>query len=76
MGLFDPLKDELNQVRAGFEKAVAAEVVSHVARSVEVECLAAQPDQGQDELEDQHGSADRGTDNKYCRHSISPEQGG
>lgn len=28
MGLFDPLKDELNQVRAGFEKAVAAEVRS------------------------------------------------
>lgn len=28
LGLFDPLKDELNQVRAGFEKAVAAEVRS------------------------------------------------
>lgn len=28
MGLFDPLKGELNQVRAGFEKAVAAEVRS------------------------------------------------
>ena len=27
-GLFDPLKDEVNQVRAGFEKAVAAEVRS------------------------------------------------
>lgn len=28
LGMFDPLRDELNQVRVGFEKAVAAEVRS------------------------------------------------
>ena len=41
-------------------------------RHVHVEHVAAQADQCQEELNDQHGSADGGTDDKYGSHRFHP----
>ena len=51
---------------------IAAEVVADVGGHVQIEGMAAEADQRQDELDDQDGSADGGTDDEYGSHFLIP----
>ena len=55
---------------------ITAEIVPHVLRHVHIEHVAAKPDQSQEELDDQHGPADGGTDNEYGSHPFNPQIAG